>query len=37
MEKVNLVATDVELQAELLKANGFEIDLSKSKPKVSQL
>jgi len=33
--KGELVASDFELQAELLKAEGFEIDNSKSKPKVS--
>lgn len=33
--KGELVASDLELQTELLKAEGFEIDNSKSKPKVS--
>lgn len=33
--KGELVASDLELQTELLKADGFEIDNSKSKPKVS--
>ena len=32
--KGELVASDLELQTELLKAEGFEIDNSKSKPKV---
>ena len=32
--KGELVASDVELQSELLKSEGFEIDSSKSKPKV---
>ena len=32
--KGELVASDVELQSELLKSDGFEIDSSKSKPKV---
>lgn len=32
--KGELVAADLELQSELLKAEGFEIDFSKSKPKV---
>ncbi|NVK48985.1 MAG: hypothetical protein HWE09_04415 [Cyclobacteriaceae bacterium] len=32
--KGELVASDVELQAELLKSDGFEIDSSKAKPKV---
>lgn len=33
--KGELIASDVELQAELLKGEGFEIDNSRSKPKVS--
>ena len=33
--KGELVASDFELQTELLKMEGFEIDNSKSKPKVS--
>ena len=33
--KGELVASDLELQTELLKAEGFEIDSSKSKPKVN--
>ena len=33
--KGELVASDFELQTELLKAEGFEIDHTKSKPKVS--
>lgn len=33
--KGELVASDLELQAELLKSEGFEVDFSKSKPKVS--
>ena len=32
--KGELVASDVELQSELLKSDGFEIDSSKAKPKV---
>jgi hypothetical protein len=32
--KGELIALDVELQTELLKSDGFEIDSSKSKPKV---
>lgn len=33
--KGELVASDLELQAGLLKSKGFEVDFSKSKPKVS--
>ena len=33
--KGELIASNVELQSELLKSDGFEIGLSKSKPKVS--
>ena len=33
--KGELIASDLELQAELLKGEGFEIDNSRSKPKVS--
>jgi alkylated DNA nucleotide flippase Atl1 len=32
--KGELIASDLELQAELLKLDGFDIDQSKSKPKV---
>ena len=34
--KGELIASDLELQSELLIADGFEIDRSKSKPKVEQ-
>lgn len=34
--KGELIASDPELQSMLLNADGFEIDLSKSKPKVQQ-
>ena len=34
--KGELIASDFELQSELLIADGFEIDRSKSKPKVGQ-
>jgi hypothetical protein len=33
--KGELIASDLELQAGLLKSEGFEVDFSKSKPKVS--
>jgi len=33
--KGELVASDRELQAELLKSEGFEVDFSKAKPKVN--
>ena len=33
--KGELVASDFELQAELLKSEGFEVDFSKAKPKVN--